>query len=959
MFRSTEVVNQYPETLVAATNFFLQSLDFMSLLHDIFLVEMYIPSSSWDDVPTLAVQKDVDDGVPHKHARLSSSSKRNSISRKLLRKDIGFGGFAPTELDPIVLAPPEPVPKPRAAVKRDRPAPKSTHVRDVPRPAPESRSSSSVPVEIPANHSISSSHVPVVTPETLSLVPTASNSPRPDRKRKLPKAFADNPKPTNSAPSSNFVYQDLKKSRKSGVKSNKGAETLRLKLSRQRKSRWREANGIIPRGRKAKQMRKIEMAKELAHEKSINETISDDSLAEMFSSGVNIEFVKSMIDQTDTELGLGGTPLVPRWDGRGVTPSDSELIEFLSTHFAHTEFRTGQLEAIKSTLSGTRSLVVLPTGTGKSLCYQFPSAYIRQTYNSCALTIVVSPLIALMADQLKQLPKICRGAVLHSNLSPAQSSLVARAVKCGEIDMLFLAPERLLMYSMRDILGANDRVSASVFLMAVDEAHCLSEWSHSFRPAYLRIPKLIDEEIKPSSLLALTATATVQTIESISGMLGIENVVRADAVDHADNGPQIMANRFSSIQRRNLELFARRSPNPSMDILEFLNEQKTISPVIIYVSYQWQTESVSQMLRERGLGTAEAYHGGLTAKERKSVYDKFMTNQLRSVVATIAFGMGIDKSDVRAVVHLTIPKSVESYVQETGRCSRDNKTIGFCRCYFNADDYARIRNRMVVDLIREDSVGRVVRMALTGEKLEEDKWMVETENDRFVYIPEKIPNIISSQHLSLVLALLEKNDSSVRVFQGFPKLVKLRFFQTPMSELAEIDPFVDALFHSPHKGTKPTVSESGGVATVDVLTALVKTGLTPPMFMHKLYACSRAQKFSTAKSDWGHFVFTNLEIDPTRATELISTCYAAASANQFYELNRLDASFALVSRIAAESLDDPEIGHKLIQQYFEAEERMNNGDDLVPSLLQGAPEGFKRNILREINQIRNNDQSNN
>ena len=767
------------------------------------------------------------------------------------------------------------------------------------------------------------------------VVPLVSEEPR-KRKRVKKETANENPDKTIAATSSNVVFQDLKS--KGGTKSNKGAENLRRRISRARNERWREANGFRRKGKRAAQFRREQISREMAHEKNLLEAVNEQNVVEMFSQGVDREIIQRLLGQKN-EDDPNLVSIQPHWPEDLDSVSREDLEKFLSDEFKYDFFRAGQFEAISSVLTGSRSLIVLPTGAGKSLCYQFPSVFLRKKFQSNFLTIVVSPLIALMSDQLKLLPSCCRGAALHSNLSPTQTSLVFSAVQGGLIDVLFLAPERMLMYSMKDVFA-----KSSVLLVAIDEAHCLSEWSHSFRPAYMSVPKILDFDIKPKSILALTATATIQTVDSLRSVLSLTKVIRTDGVG-GESSSCVSSN--SQVQRKNLELFAKRSHNPVMDLLEFLTrpEMKGLGPIIVYVNYKWQTENVSQVLRERGLGAAEGYHGGLSAVERKEIHEKFIHNELRFVVATVAFGMGIDKKNVRSVVHLTVPKSIENYVQETGRCSRDNM-LGRCRCYFNAEDYSRIRNKMVQDALKIEGVENLLNSHLWNPPNDASR-------NKFVFIPETIESV-SKQHMSLLLALAESFGLGT-VFQGFPRIVKLRFFSSSLEDLSLIDPFVNILYTSPKSGEQSTVSQSGGVATVDIVSAIEKSGgLTPPQFMHQLSVTAKAQKFTVAKSEWGHIFIPLDKVEHIgNMHEVCEKIFQTAIANHLLELNRLDASFALLSRIAAESIDNETIGHTLIQAYFEAEERLSTGEDLVQSVLQDAPPAVARSVLREIESLRN------
>ena len=868
-------------------------------------------SESWDDAP--AIPKGIMERrtAPERNLKVISKSKQ-----KWKVEFLPFEALALPEM--AALTAPENLAPPNVAL--EKPLRKSRPVAVPPRLAPVPKqpnpeTDKKVPDPLPAAAS-KRSDIPGPEAPVANIVPVSAPA-APARAPKRERIeFVKDEKGDGSSVGGNFVYQDLKL--KGGTKASKGAENLRRRIKRARNERWREANGIRRRGKRAAAYRREQLAKELMHERSVQEQCSPEMIRDTFSVGM-----EELLLNPETSADIATPPEIPRLEA----PSRSDLEAFLQSEFGYSCFRSGQFEAISSVLfDHKRSLVILPTGSGKSLCYQFPSVYMRKKLGiTGTLTIVVSPLIALMTDQLKLLPKCCRGAALHSNLAPAQVSMVHAALARGQLDVLFLAPERLLMYSIKEVL---DKVS--VLLVAVDEAHCLSEWSHSFRPAYLALARIIDDQIKPKSLLALTATATVQTVDSLCSVLSIGNVIRTDGIASEQPG---------AVQRDNLELFAKRSPNPVMDLIEFLSrpEMTRVGPMIVYVQYKWQTENVANVLRERGFGTAEPYHAGLTAEERRDVHEKFMNNALRFVVATVAFGMGIDKSNLRAVVHLCLPRSVENYVQETGRCSRDGQ-LGYCRCFFNSEDYARVRNKAESEAIKQQGVENLVKLVM------------DMQENKLVFIPESI-DMVGKSHMSLLLSLLEQEGFLASVYQGFPKVLKLRFFAAPIDELAPIDSFVNALYESPH-GTKQ--GQRGGVASVDLVSAIAKTDFSPPQFMHQLNVAGKAQKFSIAKAEWGNLVGmrSKTAIEAFDIPELVERVFNKAIANHKLEMNRLDAAFALMSRIAAQSIDDPKVGHKLIQQYFAAEERLPTGDDLVPSVLQGAPPGMAINIQREISNIR-------
>ena len=320
--------------------------------------------------------------------------------------------------------------------------------------------------------------------------------------------------------------------------------------------------------------------------------------------------------------------------------------QHLKNTFKLNEFRPGQQKVIETLLAGRSALAVFPTGGGKSLCYQLPALMFE------GLTLVVSPLIALMKDQVDQLN------ALHIPAARLDSSVDAEALKGiyqrldeGVIKLLYVAPERL----------ANERFLArlkrlNICMMAVDEAHCVSEWGHNFRPDYLKLGQLA-RELNVGRVLALTATATPQVATQIRDSFAIGEG------DHVQTG----------FYRPNLSL--RVLPcSPEQRDRELLSEiaSHPLGASIVYVTLQKTAEQVATYLQRNGL-SARAYHAGLKDEERHQVQEAFMAGEVDIVVATIAFGMGIDKADIRAIYHYNLPKSLENYMQEIGRAGRDGQ----------------------------------------------------------------------------------------------------------------------------------------------------------------------------------------------------------------------------------------------------------------------------------------------
>ena len=330
--------------------------------------------------------------------------------------------------------------------------------------------------------------------------------------------------------------------------------------------------------------------------------------------------------------------------------------KLLKEYFGYDNFRPLQQEIIESVLEGHDSFVLMPTGGGKSLCYQLPALKLN------GLTLVISPLIALMKDQVDALKANgIKAEFINSSLNKEQIEKITQKIKKNEIDLLYIAPERFALPDFQQFL-----TQLNINLIAVDEAHCISEWGHDFRPDYrnLSVIKKLFPEIP---LTALTATATVQ--------------VQSDILKHL-NIPK--AQKFvSSFNRENLNLSVVNKKRAFPKLVTLLQNYKNES-VIIYCFSRRDTEDIAENLRLNGF-SARAYHAGLETHERKLAQEAFVKDQADIIVATIAFGMGIDKPDVRLVVHYTFPKTLEGYYQEIGRAGRDGLPSDCVMFYTYAD----------------------------------------------------------------------------------------------------------------------------------------------------------------------------------------------------------------------------------------------------------------------------------
>lgn len=319
--------------------------------------------------------------------------------------------------------------------------------------------------------------------------------------------------------------------------------------------------------------------------------------------------------------------------------------EVLSRTFGYQSFRGRQKDIVEAVVSGSNALVVMPTGGGKSLCYQIPSLV------RVGMGVVVSPLIALMQDQVNALRDVgVRAAFLNSSLEKAQLDQVESAVVNGDIELLYIAPERLIQARSLALLS---RVNLSLF--AIDEAHCVAQWGHDFRSDYLRL-NILEESFPAVPRVALTATADAKTQNEIVARLGLDESAKF----------------ICGFDRSNIQYRIRQKNNPRKQLMDFLQAECGEQAGIVYCLSRKKVDDTAIWLRDKGFN-ALPYHAGMSPKERQINQNRFLREEGIIIVATIAFGMGIDKPNVRFVAHLDMPKSIEAYYQETGRAGRDGE----------------------------------------------------------------------------------------------------------------------------------------------------------------------------------------------------------------------------------------------------------------------------------------------
>lgn len=362
-------------------------------------------------------------------------------------------------------------------------------------------------------------------------------------------------------------------------------------------------------------------------------------------------------------------------------------LQTLKDTFGFETFREGQETIINQILDGNSALAVFPTGSGKSLCYQLPALLLP------GLTIVISPLIALMKDQVDFLQnRSISVARLDSSLTADETRQVYKDLNSGSLKLLYVAPERV----------SNERFFASIedipiSLMVIDEAHCISEWGHNFRPEYLKLA-IAAKKLQVDRVLALTATATPSVVEDIRREFAIPPEAYVNTGFHRPN------------------LFLEFTPTPLSKRDEMLNQKVAAppaGPTIVYVTLQKEAERVAGALAAAGY-PAKAYHAGMKSEQRSEIQDWFMASTDGIVVATIAFGMGIDKSDIRRVFHFNLPKTLENYSQEIGRAGRDGLP-SHCEILGSEEDLIVLENFIYGDTPTEERIREFVRFILSQE----------------------------------------------------------------------------------------------------------------------------------------------------------------------------------------------------------------------------------------------------
>lgn len=334
------------------------------------------------------------------------------------------------------------------------------------------------------------------------------------------------------------------------------------------------------------------------------------------------------------------------------------IYKILKTYFGYEEFKKGQEKLIRGSLNGKDVLGVMPTGGGKSLCYQLPAILLD------GITIVISPLISLMKDQVDSLNEMgIPGTYINSTLNGEELSYRLQKIKEENYKIVYVAPERLNTYLFRNLIK-----DIKISMVAIDEAHCISQWGHDFRPSYLEIPKFIKSIENRPVVSAYTATATKEVIVEIKELIGLKDPLES----------------IIGFDRPNLFYKVVKVSDKFSYLINYLKNNFQGESGIIYCATRKTVEALTKKLNQKGIPTVD-YHGGMTAEIRQKNQDDFIFDRVNVIVATNAFGMGIDKPDVRFVIHYNMPKNMEAYYQEAGRAGRDGEPSDCILLYSPSD----------------------------------------------------------------------------------------------------------------------------------------------------------------------------------------------------------------------------------------------------------------------------------
>lgn len=516
--------------------------------------------------------------------------------------------------------------------------------------------------------------------------------------------------------------------------------------------------------------------------------------------------------------------------------------ELLKSTFAFDAFRPGQRETIDILLAGRSAAAIFPTGSGKSLCYQLTALMLP------GLTLVVSPLLALMKDQIDSLQaRGIKAERLDSSLTEEKYREVSAAVRGGHLKMLFVSPERLTNERFLNLVRGQQ-----ISLLAIDEAHCISAWGHNFRPDYLKLAQAV-KSLKVERVLALTATATPKVANDIAEAFAIQP---GDVVN-------------TGFHRPNLEFRVTACAGGERDqlLLKRLRERPA-GAAIVYVSLQKDAENTARLLVENGFNAAP-YHAGLKTEQRTATQEAFMAGKIPIICATIAFGMGVDKADIRYIYHYHLAKGFESYLQETGRAGRDGDPA-ICELFACADDCTTLENFVYGDTPAAASIASLVDEILDADEIDITARELSTAHD---IRPLVVSTLLTHLELFGVIRFDGYYYSEIR-FAAHQSSTAI-FAHYSDTQIA----FLKKLFSAAKKARK--------WITLDIDTAIERTGQPRAVILRALENLQDKQ-FITLQLSGYRQRFECLEPRVDR-TELVSKLTALFAQHEQLEIDRIEA----------------------------------------------------------------------
>jgi len=516
--------------------------------------------------------------------------------------------------------------------------------------------------------------------------------------------------------------------------------------------------------------------------------------------------------------------------------------DILKSKFGFDDFRGGQLETIEILLAGRSAAAIFPTGSGKSLCYQLTALLLP------GLTLVISPLLALMKDQIDSLQaKNINAERLDSSLTEEKYREVSNAIRGGHLKMLFVSPERLTNERFLNLIRGQQ-----ISLLAVDEAHCISAWGHNFRPDYLKLAQAV-QSLNVERVLALTATATPKVSDDMAEAFHIQ--------------PDDVVN--TGFYRPNLEFRVTACQSHERDpLLVKRLKERPAGPAIVYVSLQKDAENTAKLLIENGFNAAP-YHAGLKTEQRTATQEAFMSGKIPIICATIAFGMGVDKADIRYVYHYHLAKGFESYLQETGRAGRDGAP-SICELFACADDCTTLENFVYGDTPDASGITSLVNEILDAEEIDITARELATAHD------------IRQLVVSTLLTHLEL--FGIIQFDGYYYSdIRFEAHQSSAQILANYSEkqaaFLKKIFASCKKARK--------WITLNIDTAITQTGQPRDVILRALESLQEKQCITLQMSGYRQrFKLLDRKVDRTELCQKLAKLFAQ---HEQLEIKRIDA----------------------------------------------------------------------